>query len=118
MVLTFDDAQLLYECVLQDCDFFRRATIVDYSLLVIIDTRKKRVRFGILDYCQYFGRAKQIEYVTKKFVVNFGGLPTIVPPDLYEMRFTNFVISKFIGVGTQMGKREAKGSSSKRTAKE
>lgn len=76
---------------------------------MIIDTKKKRVRFGILDYCQYFSKAKQLEYVTKKFVVNFGGLPTIVPPELYEMRFSNFMISNFIGVGTQMRKREGKG---------
>ena len=99
LLLNFNDANQLHECVLQDCEFFRKAAIVDYSLLVVIDTRKKSVRYCILDYCQYFNKTKQLEYVTKK-TFNFGGLPTIVPPELYEMRFCNFMISNFIGMNT------------------
>lgn len=100
MVLPFDDAQILHECILQDSSFFKQNNIVDYSLLVIIDTKKKRVRFGILDYCQFFNNKKNMEYLTKKIVINLGGLPTIVPAEPYGDRFTFFMVSNFIGVGT------------------
>ena len=99
MVLPFEDAQLLHECINKDVIFFKQYNIVDYSLLVVIDTRKKRVRFAILDYCQQFNTMKQIESIYKS-AVNLGGLPTIVPPPVYGVRFTDFMMKHFIGVGT------------------
>ena len=73
--------------------------IVDYSLLAIIDTKRKKIRFAILDYCQFFNSRKQIESIYKQ-TVNLGGLPTIVPADAYRERFMTFMVRHFIGVST------------------
>lgn len=73
--------------------------IVDYSLLAIIDTRRKKIRFAILDYCQFFNSKKQVEYMYKH-TINLGGMPTIVPANLYKDRFGKFMRKHFIGVST------------------
>ena len=78
--------------------------IVDYSLLAVIDTRRKKIRFAIIDYCQFFNSKKQMEFIWKQSV-NLGGLPTIVPADLYRRRFMEFMERHFIGVGKQDTKR-------------
>ena len=88
--------------------------IVDYSLLAVIDTRRKKIRFAILDYCQFFNSKKHIEFYLKS-TVNLGGLPTIVPADVYRMRFMTFMTKHFMGVSRQDTKRPSK---EKRTTKE
>ena len=40
-----------------------------------------------------------------KTTVNFGGLPTIIPPDPYRLRFQQFVRNYFLGVCTQREKK-------------
>ena len=78
--------------------------IVDYSLLAVIDTRRKKIRFAIIDYCQFFNSKKQMEYMVKA-TVNLGSLPTIVPAELYRRRFMEFMIRHFVGVSRQDTKR-------------
>ena len=85
--------------------------IVDYSLLAVIDTRRKKIRFAILDYCQFFNTKKQFEYYAKQGL-NLGGLPTIVPAEIYRSRFMQFMTRHFMGVSRQDTKKR------KRTTKE
>ena len=99
--LPFEDALKLHICISNDVDCLKKMNIVDYSLLAVIDTKRKKIRFGILDYCQFFNSKKHVEYMLKS-TVNLGGLPTIVPAELYRYRFVTFMTNHFIGVSNQL----------------
>ena len=71
--------------------------IVDYSLLAVVDTRRKKIRFANLDYCQFFNTKKRGEFLLKS-IINLGGLPTIVPADVYRNRFIYFMTKNLMGV--------------------
>jgi len=43
-------ANLLHICINNDSLCLSKNTIIDYSILTIINTRTKRIRFGIIDY--------------------------------------------------------------------
>ena len=86
LALRVTHANLLSICVGNDTLCLSKQNIIDYSLLAVIDTVKKKIRFGILDYCQMYTFDKKLE-TQLKTIVNFGGLPTIIPPDPYRIRF-------------------------------
>ena len=90
--------------------------IVDYSLLAVIDTKRKKIRFAILDYCQFFNSRKLIEFHVKH-TVYLGGLPTIVPPEVYRVRFMTFMTRHFMGVCTQLTKKKKNQKTSKEMAR-
>ena len=83
------------------------SNIVDYSLLAVIDTRRKKIRFAILDYCQFFNTKKRGEFLLKS-IINLGGLPTIVPADVYRNRFIYFMRKNLMGVSRQEALVESK----------
>ena len=83
------------------------SNIVDYSLLAVIDTRRKKIRFAILDYCQFFNNKKRGEFLLKS-IINLGGLPTIVPADVYRNRFIYFMSKNLMGVSRQEAVVESK----------
>lgn len=80
-----------------DSLFFSRSNIVDYSLLVIIDKEKKSVRFGIIDFIQQYTMEKMVESKVK-VIFAAGGIPTIVDPTPYKIRFQEAIKKYFIGV--------------------
>ena len=86
LALRVTHANLLSICVGNDTLCLSKQNIIDYSLLAVIDTVKKKIRFGILAYCQMYTFDKKLE-TQLKTIVNFGGLPTIIPPDPYRIRF-------------------------------
>lgn len=99
VVLKWDDAEKLHICINNDIDCLSKMNIVDYSLLAIFDTRRKKIRFAILDYCQFFNTSKGVEFNVKR-VINLGGLPTIIPSQDYRERFSAFMLRHFMGVCT------------------
>ena len=44
--------RILQICINNDTLILSKSNIVDYSLLTIIDTKRKKVRFGIIDFVQ------------------------------------------------------------------
>ena len=44
--------RILHICINNDTLCLSKSNIVDYSLLTIIDTKRKKVRFGIIDFVQ------------------------------------------------------------------
>lgn len=42
--------RILHICINNDTLCLSKSNIVDYSLLTIIDTKRKKVRFGIIDF--------------------------------------------------------------------
>ena len=114
LTLRMTPANMLQVCVNNDSLCLSKQNIVDYSLLAIIDTKSKKVRFGIIDYLQMYTFDRQLESTYKK-VVNLGKNPTIVDPASYRQRLRCFVKCYFLGVCSQ---REAKPLPSNATQEE
>jgi len=90
-------ANLLHICINNDTLCLQKYNIVDYSLLMIINKKSKRIRFGIIDYLQMYTLEKYFETQLKK-AINLGANPTIIEPKAYRMRFTFFTKLYLIGV--------------------
>ena len=82
-----------------------KVNVMDYSLLVIIDTEYKIIRAGIIDYARQYTFDKMLEH-SVKFVVNAGQQPTITNPEVYRKRFNAAVDSYFVGMFAQNPCRE------------
>mmetsp|Transcript_16997 Transcript_16997/g.12068 ORF Transcript_16997/g.12068 Transcript_16997/m.12068 type:complete len:129 (+) Transcript_16997:705-1091(+) len=93
-------ARLLFICINNDTLVLNKNNIVDYSLLTIIDTKRKKIRFGIIDYLQIYTFDRQIETHWKK-MRHLGELPTIVESKLYKKRFFEAMTKYFIGICNQ-----------------
>ncbi len=90
-------ANLLHICINNDSLCLSKNTIIDYSILTIINTRTKRIRFGIIDYLQNYTKIRYLETGLKK-VQYLGTNPTIIDPQSYRLRFTTFTKLYLIGV--------------------
>jgi hypothetical protein len=92
--------RILQICINNDTLILSKANIVDYSLLTIIDTKRKKVRFGIIDFVQQYSLDKVFEVQFKR-IINRGEVPTIVDPEKYKYRFKRAMKGYFIGMVTQ-----------------
>jgi len=92
--------RILHICINNDTLFLSKSNIVDYSLLTIIDSKRKKVRFGIIDYMQQYTLDKIFEGQFKR-IINRGEVPTIVEPDKYKYRFKRAMKRYFIGMVSQ-----------------
>jgi hypothetical protein len=92
--------RILQICINNDTLILSKANIVDYSLLTIIDTKRKKVRFGIIDFVQQYSLDKVFEGQFKR-IINRGEVPTIVDPEKYKYRFKRAMKRYFIGMVTQ-----------------
>jgi hypothetical protein len=97
LLLKMTLANLLHICINNDSLCLSKQNIIDYSLLAIINTRDKKVRFGIIDYLQMYTFDRQVESTIKK-AVNLGTRPTIIPPKDYRDRFNAFAQIYILGV--------------------
>mmetsp|Transcript_41135 Transcript_41135/g.30250 ORF Transcript_41135/g.30250 Transcript_41135/m.30250 type:complete len:114 (+) Transcript_41135:232-573(+) len=90
--------RLMQIAISNDSFFLFKNSIVDYSLLAIIDTKRKLVRIGVIDYVQQWTIDKILESRFKKVFINAGGDPTIVDPDLYKKRFREAMNKYFVAI--------------------
>jgi hypothetical protein len=100
--------RILHICINNDTLFLSKSNIVDYSLLTIIDKKRKQVRFGIIDYMQQYTLDKIFECKFKR-MMNGGEVPTIVEPDKYKFRFKKAMKRYFIGMVVQEEKKHLEG---------
>ena len=91
--------KILNICVNNDTLCLAKAQIVDYSLLVIINKKTKKLRFGIIDYVQHYNLEKKFENQFKK--IWKGNEPTIIEPEKYENRFKKAIRKYFIAMCIQ-----------------
>ena len=101
--------ELMKAAVHNDSLILSKMNVVDYSLLLIIDSKEseenstnqnktiKSIRIGIIDYCRKFTWDKQLEHVGK-MIINKFQVPTIVNPIIYKDRFKDAICSYFIGL--------------------
>lgn len=83
-----------------DSQFLFSQSVMDYSLLVGLDDKKKELVVGIIDYIRTFTWDKKLEMVVKSSGIlgGHGKMPTVVSPELYRMRFCEAMDRYFLWV--------------------
>ena len=94
--LQFQMRKTLKLAIANDSLYLAQHQIIDYSLFLIIDPKKKTLRVGIIDYIQQYTIEKELESYIKQTVSNLK--PTIIGPDLYKQRFRYFMDKIFVGL--------------------
>jgi 1-phosphatidylinositol-3-phosphate 5-kinase len=71
---------------------------MDYSLLVAVDTERRELVCGIIDYLRQYTWDKQLETWVKSSLVPKNVLPTVISPKEYKRRFRKFMSLHFLCV--------------------
>ncbi|XP_009764024.1 putative 1-phosphatidylinositol-3-phosphate 5-kinase FAB1D isoform X1 [Nicotiana sylvestris] len=89
----------LQRAVWNDCGFLNSVNVMDYSLLVGVDTERRELVCGIIDYLRQYTWDKQLEnWVKSSLVVPKNQLPTVISPREYKKRFRKFIDTHFLSV--------------------
>lgn len=94
------DKKLLRASVFNDTLFLSKLNVMDYSLLVGIDSDSKDLVIGIVDFIRTFTWDKKLEsWVKETGILGGGGKePTIVSPKQYKNRFREAMENYFLMV--------------------
>ncbi|THU82605.1 hypothetical protein K435DRAFT_445881 [Dendrothele bispora CBS 962.96] len=88
---------VLREAIKSDADFLSRSNIMDYSLLLGVDTEHRQIACGLVDTIGSYTFAKTLEYKAKQGLQSAGGKEvTVVPPAEYQERFMNALERYFL----------------------
>lgn len=81
--------RILRAAIWSDTEFLAGANVMDYSMVVGVDTEKNELVVGIVDFIRTYTWDKKIEHIMKETLggANKGEGPTIVTPKLYKERF-------------------------------
>ncbi|XP_057490702.1 putative 1-phosphatidylinositol-3-phosphate 5-kinase FAB1D [Actinidia eriantha] len=91
--------RMLQRAVWNDTTFLNSINVMDYSLLVGVDTQRRELVCGIIDYLRQYTWDKQLEtWVKSSLVVPKNQLPTIISPREYKKRFRKFITTYFLSV--------------------
>ncbi|KAG5896372.1 hypothetical protein JTB14_005849 [Gonioctena quinquepunctata] len=91
---------VLMAAIQNDTEFLSTQSVMDYSLLVGLDSENKELVLGIIDYIRTFTWDKRLETMVKKSGIlgGQGKLPTIVSPEEYQKRFIEAMHRYFLEV--------------------
>lgn len=79
--------------------FLQTINVMDYSLLVGVDSQGQELLCGIIDYLRQYTLDKQLEtWVKSSLVVPKNVLPTVISPKEYKKRFRKFMSTYFLCV--------------------
>lgn len=91
--------RILQRAVWNDTTFLNSINVMDYSLLVGVDTQRHELVCGIIDYLRQYTWDKQLEtWVKSSLVVPKNVLPTVISPIEYKKRFRKFMTIHFLSV--------------------
>ncbi|XP_028967984.1 1-phosphatidylinositol 3-phosphate 5-kinase [Galendromus occidentalis] len=88
--------KVLLNAINNDSSFLAECKVMDYSLLVGIDTEKNEFVVGIIDYVRQFTWDKKAEMVFKSALS--GKSPTVIWPSMYKTRFQSAMSKYFLAV--------------------
>lgn len=94
--MQFQMKKIFRIAVANDSLYLAQHQIIDYSLFLIIDPVRKKLRVGIIDYIQLYTIEKELESYIKQTVSNIK--PTIIGPDQYKARFRLAMDKYFIAL--------------------
>lgn len=91
---------ILKEAIQRDSSFLEKNEVMDYSLLVGLDTKENLLVLGIIDYIRTYTLDKKIESIVKQtgFLGGQGALPTVISPKKYRQRFAEAMEKYFLAV--------------------
>lgn len=73
--------------------------VMDYSLLVGVDSKRRELVCGIIDYLRQYTWDKHLEtWMKSSLVVPKNVLPTVISPKEYKKRFRKFMSTHFLSV--------------------
>ncbi|KAL0570221.1 hypothetical protein V5O48_011743 [Marasmius crinis-equi] len=87
---------VLREAIRNDAEFLAKSNIMDYSLLLGVDTRSKEIACGLVDTIGSYTFAKTLEYKAKQGLSASGKEVTVVPPTEYQERFVSALERYFL----------------------
>ncbi|KAG7092023.1 hypothetical protein E1B28_008405 [Marasmius oreades] len=87
---------VLREAIRSDADFLARSNIMDYSLLLGVDTKNKEIACGLVDTIGSYTFAKTLEYKAKQGLGAGGKEVTVIPPAEYQERFVSALERYFL----------------------
>ncbi|KAK1234614.1 hypothetical protein PQX77_002181, partial [Marasmius sp. AFHP31] len=87
---------VLREAIRSDAEFLARSNIMDYSLLLGVDTKSKEIACGLVDTIGSYTFAKTLEYKAKQGLSAGGKEVTVVPPNEYQERFVSALERYFL----------------------
>ncbi|KAJ8073593.1 hypothetical protein PM082_011871 [Marasmius tenuissimus] len=87
---------VLREAIRNDAEFLARSNIMDYSLLLGVDTKSKEIACGLVDTIGSYTFAKTLEYKAKQGLSAGGKEVTVVPPNEYQERFVSALERYFL----------------------
>ncbi|KAG9156351.1 hypothetical protein Leryth_009223 [Lithospermum erythrorhizon] len=90
--------RLLQRGYWNDTSFLKSIQVMDYSLLVGVDSERQELVCGIIDYLRQYTWDKQLETWVKSSLVPKNLLPTIISPGEYYRRFRKFIDTHFVSV--------------------
>ncbi|CAK7323608.1 unnamed protein product [Dovyalis caffra] len=90
--------RLLERAVWNDTTFLNSINVMDYSLLVGVDSQRRELVCGIIDYLRQYTWDKQLETWVKSSLVPKNVLPTVISPIEYKKRFRKFMTAHFLSV--------------------
>eukprot|EP00095_Tigriopus_kingsejongensis_P006642 maker-scaffold363_size195477-snap-gene-0.44 protein:Tk06642 transcript:maker-scaffold363_size195477-snap-gene-0.44-mRNA-1 annotation:"briggsae cbr-ppk-3 protein" len=98
LYISWSSKESLLQAIDVDTSFLAGHSIMDYSLLVGIDSKNNTLVLGIIDYVRAFTWDKKIETLVKSsgFLGGAGKTPTVISPNLYKRRFTEAMYKYFI----------------------
>ncbi|KAJ7973966.1 1-phosphatidylinositol-3-phosphate 5-kinase [Quillaja saponaria] len=89
---------LLQRAIWNDTSFLNSINVMDYSLLVGVDSQRRELVCGIIDYLRQYTWDKQLETWIKSSLVPKNVLPTVISPKDYKKRFRKFLSTHFLSV--------------------
>jgi 1-phosphatidylinositol-3-phosphate 5-kinase len=97
---------LLGQAVWNDTAFLSSLNVMDYSLLVGIDSETNELVVGIIDYMRRFTWDKQLEAWVKSSGImgGRGKVPTVISPKQYKVRFRDAMWMYFVMVPNKFTK--------------
>ncbi|XP_050234377.1 putative 1-phosphatidylinositol-3-phosphate 5-kinase FAB1D isoform X2 [Mercurialis annua] len=91
--------RLLERAVWNDTTFLNSINVMDYSLLVGVDTEGRELVCGIIDYLRQYTWDKQLEtWAKSSLVLPKNERPTVISPIEYKKRFRKFMAAHFLSV--------------------
>ncbi|BAT94383.1 hypothetical protein VIGAN_08098200 [Vigna angularis var. angularis] len=91
--------RVLQRAVWNDTSFLNSINVMDYSLLVGVDSQKRELVCGIIDYLRQYTWDKHLEtWMKSSLVVPRNVLPTVISPKEYKKRFRKFMSTYFFSI--------------------
>lgn len=98
LYISVKNKHLLQRAVWNDTSFLTSINVMDYSLLVGVDTERHELVCGIIDYLRQYTWDKHLETWVKTSLVPKNVTPTVVSPKEYKKRFRKFMDLHFLSI--------------------